>query len=72
MLTITFHNDSTGDVRLGNYDYIVYINEVIIAEGRVERHQRNRGWRGLLRKLLKELDKKSPSSSFNPQNVLKG
>ena len=49
MLTITFHNDGTGSVEVGNYDYCVYVNDMIIQSGRVEGHNRREGWKELVR-----------------------
>lgn len=52
MLTITFRNDGTGDGRVGNYDVVVRVNSLVIAERRIEGHDRAEGWRGLVRMLL--------------------
>lgn len=35
MLIIHIHNDGTGDITTGNYEYSVYINRTPIAHGRV-------------------------------------
>lgn len=48
MLIITFHNDGTGDVIEGNYDYSVYINKDLIYTGRLEGHNRLDGWQDLI------------------------
>jgi hypothetical protein len=51
MLIITLHNDGTGDLLTGNYDYKVYINDRLLARGRVEDHPRDEGYRGLIKAL---------------------
>ena len=56
MLTITFHNDGTGENGRGNYDYTVYVNKNKIAEGRLENHYRG-DWRRLVLDLADDLDK---------------
>ena len=48
MLEIKLVNDGTGDEIAGNYDYYVYVNEKLIARGRVENHNRLSGWEGLV------------------------
>lgn len=52
MLLIKIVNDGTGDVRIGNYNYEVLVNEEVIAKGRIEAHDRSERWPSLLRKLL--------------------
>lgn len=52
MLIIKVTNDDTGDERVGNYDYAVLVGSTIIAEGRVDGHERSQGWKELIRKLL--------------------
>jgi hypothetical protein len=52
MLHIKIINDGTGDVRVGNYDYEVLINNEVIAKGRIEAHDRADQWPSLIRKLL--------------------
>lgn len=52
-LILIFHNDGTGlwpDV--GNYNVKVMVNQRMIAQGRVENHQRNEGWEKLVEKFL--------------------
>ena len=51
MLTIRIHNDGTGDVVKGNYDWEVWVNQNIIDAGRVEGHFRSDGWEQLLRRI---------------------
>ena len=48
MLTLTFHNDGTGTVEVGNYDVVVIVNRQVVAKERVEGHKRAEGWRGLV------------------------
>ena len=55
MLTITFHNDGTGNVDIGSYDYKVFVNKDLIAQGRVEEHNRYTGWTGLVFQLSKQV-----------------
>ena len=56
MLIITFHNDGTGDVTEGNYNYEVYINKELIGLGRLEKHNRLEGWEGLIKQFAKLLE----------------
>jgi len=55
MLLIKFVNDKTGTREIGNYDYTVYVNKEIIAKGRVENHDRKKGWEGLVFDLGEEI-----------------
>ena len=45
MLSISIINDQTSDLPLivGNYDYIISINEKIVKRGRIEDHNRLTG-----------------------------
>lgn len=52
MLIIEITNDGTGDVHIGYYDYKVKVNKEVIAQGRVEAHDRSYGWQTLVRRLL--------------------
>lgn len=47
MLIIHIHNDGTGDIDTGNYEYSVYINRTPIAHGYIEGHSRADGWEPL-------------------------
>ena len=47
MLIVSFHNDSTGDEQIGNYDIVAQINYKTIYAGRVEGHER-KDWRDLI------------------------
>ena len=47
MLIIHIHNDGTGYITTGNYEYSVYINRTPIAHGRIESHPRDAGWEPL-------------------------
>jgi len=51
MLTIRIHNDGTGDVVKGNYDWEVWVTQDKIDAGRVEGHYRKDGWEQLLRRI---------------------
>lgn len=42
------HNDGTGDMRTGNYDYQIKINERVIAQGHIQGHDRKEGWTRLI------------------------
>ena len=53
MLIITLHNDGTGDVRTGNYDYVVRVNDNVLERGHIEGHMRGQGWQQLVSMLLK-------------------
>lgn len=54
MLIIKIHNDGSGNNDSANYDYTVFVNKKIIAEGRIERHNRNDGWKKLVARLAEE------------------
>jgi len=54
MLTIRFHNDGTGNEVVGHYNVTVSINRRAIYDGRVEGHNRTKGWRQLLIDLVKQ------------------
>ncbi len=69
MLIIAFHNDGTGNNRIANYDYTVYVNTSIIDSGRIEKHDRTCGWEGLLRDLLDDRDREIEASSQSPKNT---
>lgn len=58
MLIIKIQNDSTGDVKVGNYKYQVLINDMVIESGEVKKHKRKEGWRGLLLNLVDTSSKK--------------
>lgn len=53
MLTIYIHNDSTGTNDKANYDYIVYINNHEIDRGRITGHNRDDGYKELLKMIVK-------------------
>lgn len=53
MLIITLHNDGTGDVRTGNYDYVVRVNDNVLERGHIEGHLREQGWQQLVSMMLK-------------------
>lgn len=54
MLIITIHNDGTGNVETGNYDYTVRVNNTILERGSVKGHKRRQGWQNLVSMVLKE------------------
>jgi len=63
-LILVFHNDqpkNTGPLKNdANYNVTVMVgdggpNSTILAEGRVEGHQRSNGWRVLVRRFLVEI-----------------
>lgn len=53
MLLVKIVNDGTGTEQIGNYDWSVYVNRFLIAEGRVMGHPRGDGWHGLLSRLIR-------------------
>ena len=55
MLTVSFHNDGTGNEGIGNYDVTVAVNDEIIWTGRVEGHHRGYGWVELLDNLVGDI-----------------
>jgi len=57
MLVIKIVNDSTGDVKTGNYRYQVMMNQTIIESGSIKGHKRKEGWRGLLLQLVDQSSK---------------
>lgn len=51
MLVVAITNDRTGDVRISNYKYEVFVNTTRISSGRILGHRRLDGWKKLLRKV---------------------
>ena len=51
MLRLIIKNDSTGDMLTGNYDYTVLVNDLVLAEGRLENHNRADGWQTLIARI---------------------
>jgi phosphopantetheine adenylyltransferase len=54
MLIIKIVNDGTGDVEIGNYKYVVCVNETVIDGGMVRDHRRKLGWEDLVIQLATE------------------
>ena len=54
MLILTFHNDGTARQPYGHYEVKVWVNDELIRTGRVENHNRDRGWLRLVEKWVKE------------------
>lgn len=54
MLILYIHNDGTGTVKTGNYEYSVCINQTYIDGGICKGHQRDLGWEHLVIKLAQE------------------
>lgn len=52
MLIITFHNISPDGEQICDYDYQVRVNNDVIADGRIEGHERDNGWVELVRRLV--------------------
>ena len=48
-LIVVFHNDSTGTLKIGNYDVQVYINDDLIGHMELKGHKRKLGWQQLVR-----------------------
>jgi hypothetical protein len=48
MLTLTIHNDGTGDETTGHYTVTARINDTVLATGRLEGFERAKGWRACL------------------------
>lgn len=57
MLTLQFHNDGTGDLKIGNYNVEVYINALLIYKDRVEGHFRQDGWGSLVQRFVEDIPK---------------
>jgi hypothetical protein len=55
MLTIVFINDSTGDEKIGNYNWGVFINKTLLAKGELKGHNRLTGWEGLVKQFSKDI-----------------
>ena len=51
MLIVLVHNNGTGTQETANYDYEVRINHEVIEHGRILDHNRNDGWRALIREI---------------------
>lgn len=63
MLIIKIHNDSSGTKEVANYNIEVLVTTSpttlrTIDKIRVENHTREEGYKELLRKIIKELDKR--------------
>lgn len=54
MLVVALRNDGTGTNDDACYDVVVTLNEQVLYEGRVEGHDRDTGWRGLLTDLVQQ------------------
>lgn len=52
MLIIRVVNDGTGTNESSNYKYDVLINETVIETGEIKGHNRDFGWRDLIRTLI--------------------
>lgn len=52
MLHLKIINDGTGTNEIGNYTYSVWINKTCIETGSIKAHQRRKGWRTLVSKLV--------------------
>ena len=50
-LIVYIQNDGTGSGDAANYDYQVRVGRELIASGRVEGHDREEGWRELVRRV---------------------
>jgi len=48
MLIVLIHNDGTGDIKIGNYDVEVRINDRVLSKFRIEKYKREVGWEELL------------------------
>ena len=57
MLIIKIVNDGTGDVKTGNYVYVVSTQDEVIETGKLFGHKRKEGWRGLLLNLVDQSSK---------------
>jgi len=54
VLIIKIQNDSTGTEEVGNYKYLVMVNDVVIELGDIKGHKRKEGWQKLVAMMLKE------------------
>lgn len=52
-LAVLLQNDGTGTKEQGNYDYRVLLNTLELDSGRVEDFDREKGWRELIREVLR-------------------
>ena len=53
-MIVEIHNDGTGKDDSANYDVRVRVNLEIIAEFRVEGHNRREGWKKLLQEVVEK------------------
>lgn len=67
MLWVKVINDATGTLKKGNYTYVVGVNELTLAEGKITGHQRAKGWLPLLRKVMRLAAKQE---RFKPNETL--
>jgi len=72
MLVITFHNDSTGVNLQGNYNVKVYVNDKVIYSGRVEGHDRRKGWPNLVRMFIRKVHAKTQYLDMFQQMLKEG
>jgi hypothetical protein len=56
VLIVVAHNDGTGSDHDANYNVEIRINDIVIASGYLMHHDRNSGWRGLLRQIAGSTD----------------
>jgi len=57
MLIIKIQNDSTGTNESANYKYQVLVNQTAIESGEIRGHNRDDGWRKLVKQLVDESEK---------------
>lgn len=54
MLILEILNDGTGTKKIGNYRYKVMVNHEVIDEGVIIGHDRENGWRNLVRMVISD------------------
>jgi hypothetical protein len=57
MLIIKIQNDSTGTNESSNYRYQVLINQTVIESGEIRGHNRDDGWRELVKMMIEKEEK---------------
>lgn len=65
MLILRIHNDGTGTPKTASYNWDVCVTTSptslqVIARGRVEKHDRAKGWRALVRKVAASREEDAP------------
>jgi hypothetical protein len=63
-LVIVFERTSVEEGNIGGYNVTVLLNRTTLWKGRVEKHERAKGWQGLVEKLVKVMPEVSEDKSW--------